>query len=164
MKLKHYKTINEEIVLNKAVYYKFLFIVAGVSNIVLAFVFSLLYYLLDDLTFFGIIKEGGAKSGQVYLWLGSFAILVCIFGFMYILVGMDIRRNHLVISGGLIWKFAYFIIVLIAFIIGKAGWPILTVSIANLVFAALFIEFFVNYKKLDNSQIVEAYKLLQKPK
>ncbi|MHA1441696.1 MAG: hypothetical protein ACTSPK_07545, partial [Candidatus Heimdallarchaeota archaeon] len=104
------------------------------------------------------------KSGQVYLWLGSFAILVCIFGFMYILVGMDIRRNHLVISGGLIWKFAYFILVLIAFIIDKAGWPILTVSIANLVFAALFIEFFVNYKKLDNSQIVEAYKLLQKPK
>ncbi|MHA1187912.1 MAG: hypothetical protein ACTSSK_13745 [Candidatus Heimdallarchaeota archaeon] len=163
--------------MNKAVYYKVLFIVAGVSNIVLAFVFSLLYYLLDDLTFFGIIKESGAKSGQVYLWLGSFAILVCIFGFMYILVGMDIRRNHLVISGGLIWKFAYFILVLIAFIIDKAGilvliafiidkagWPILTVSIANLVFAALFIEFFVNYKKLDNSQIVEAYKLLQKPK
>ena len=164
MKLKHYKTINEELVLNKAVYYKVLFIVAGVSNIVLAFVFSLLYYLLDDLTFFGLIKESGAKSGQVYLWLGSFAILVCIFGFMYILVGMDIRRNHLVISGGLIWKFAYFILVLIAFIIDKAGWPILTVSIANLVFAALFIEFFVNYKKLDNSQIVEAYKLLQKPK
>ena len=164
MKIEHYKSINEELVLNKAVYYKVLFIVAGVSNIVLAFVFSLLYYLLDDLTFFGIIKESGAKSGQVYLWLGSFAILVCIFGFMYILVGMDIRRNHLVISGGLIWKFAYFILVLIAFIIDKAGWPILTVSIANLVFAALFIEFFVNYKKLDNSQIVEAYKLLQKPK
>ena len=164
MKLKHYKTINEELVLNKAVYYKVLFIVAGVSNIVLAFVFSLLYYLLDDLTFFGLIKESGVKSGQVYLWLGSFAILVCIFGFMYILVGMDIRRNHLVISGGLIWKVAYFILVLIAFIIDKAGWPILTVSIVNLVFAALFIEFFVNYKKLDNSQIVEAYKLLQKPK
>ena len=164
MKLKHYKTINEELVLNKAVYYKVLFIVAGVSNIVLAFVFSLLYYLLDDLTFFGLIKESGVKSGQVYLWLGSFSILVCIFGFMYILVGMDIRRNHLVISGGLIWKFAYFILVLIAFIIDKAGWPILTVSIANLVFAALFIEFYINYKKLDNSQIVEAYKLLQKPK
>ena len=150
--------------MNKAVYYKVLFIVAGVSNIVLAFVFCLLFYLLDDLSFFGLFPEGQIKSGQVYLWLGSFAILVCIFGFMYILVGMDIRRNHLVISGGLIWKFAYFILVLIAFIIDKAGWPILAVSIANLIFAGLFIEFFVNYKKLDNSQIVEAYKLLQKPK
>jgi hypothetical protein len=145
--------------LNKAVYYKVLFIIAGVSNIVLAFVFALLYYLLDDLSFFGV-----EKSGQVYLWLGSFAILVCVFGFMFILVGMDIRRNHLVISGGLIWKFAYFILVLVAFIIDKAGWPLLVVSIANLIFAALFIEFFVNYKKLDNSQIVEAYKILQKPK
>jgi len=150
--------------LNKAVYYKIMFIIAGVSNIVLAFVFSLLYFLLDDLSFFGLVPEGGVKSGQVYLWLGSFALLVCIFGFMYILVGMDIRRNHLVISGGLIWKFTYFILVLIAFIIGKTGWPIFAVSIANLTFAALFIEFFVNYKKLDNSQIVEAYKLLQKPK
>jgi hypothetical protein len=145
--------------LNKAIYYKVLFIFAGVWNIVLAFVFSLLYYLLDDLSFFGLIK-----SGQAYLWLGSFAILVCIFGLMYILVGMDIRRNHLVISGGLIWKIAYFILVLIAFIIDKAGWPIFAISIANLVFAALFIEFYVNYKKLDNSQIVEAYKILQKPK
>lgn len=145
--------------MNKAIYYKVLFIIAGVSNIVLAFVFALLYYLLDDLSFFGI-----EKSGQVYLWLGSFAILVCVFGFMFILVGMDIRRNHLVISGGLIWKFAYFILVLVAFIIDKAGWPLLVVSIANLIFAVLFIEFFVNYKKLDNSQIVEAYKILQKPK
>lgn len=164
MKLKHNKTINEEFVLNKAVYYKVLFVIAGISNILVAFVFALLFYLLDDLTFFGIVPEGQLKSGQVYLWLGSFAILVCVFGFMYILVGMDIRRNHLVISGGLIWKFTYFILVLIGFIIDKAGWPFLAVSIANLVFAALFIEFFVNYKKLDNSQIVEAYKILQKPK
>jgi len=164
MKSEHIKTIKEEQEMNKAVYYKIMFIIAGVSNIVLAFIFALLFYLLDDLSFFGVVPDGQLKSGQVYLWLGSFAILVCIFGFMYILVGMDIRRNHLVISGGLIWKFAYFILVLIAFIIDRCGWPILAVSIANLVFASLFIEFFVNYKKLDNSQIVQAYKILQKPK
>jgi len=78
---------------------------------------------------------------------------------MYFLVGLDITKNHLVISAGMIFKIAQFLIWLILYILDFTNLPLLIVACVDLVFAALFIEFFVNYKKLDPTDIVLAYPI-----
>ncbi|HUU77413.1 MAG TPA: hypothetical protein VMX55_03655 [candidate division Zixibacteria bacterium] len=139
--------------MNKAIYYKFLFIIAGVWNIGAAVVFSILSPTVESfLPFFGLEQDP-----IVYIWLYSFLLLVAISGFRYFLVGLDITKNHLVVSSGIISKFSLFILFLVFFIIGEISWPLLVVDAVDLVFASLFIEFFVNFKKLDNSSIVSAY-------
>ena len=41
-------------------------------------------------------------------------------------------------------------------------WVLLLVAGIELAFVAVFIEFFINYKKLDSSHIAEAYAPLKK--
>lgn len=139
--------------MNKAIYYKFLFIIAGVWSIVIAAVFGILSPAVESfLPFFGLEQDP-----IIYLWLYGFLLLVSISGFRYFLVGLDITKNHLVVSSGIISKFSLFIVFMVFFIIGEISWPLLVVGAVDLVIAALFIEFFVNFKKLDNSSIVSAY-------
>ncbi|NHJ86597.1 MAG: hypothetical protein FK734_14115 [Asgard group archaeon] len=143
--------------MNKAVYYKIMFIMAGIWDIFAAIIFGILYFTLSSLDFFGI-----TRSPDAYLWVSSFVVLVFVYGFMYVLVGLDIRKNHLAVSSGIISKFASSVVFLVFFILGKIAWPLFAISIGNVIFMSLFIEFYINYKKLDNSQIVQAYKILSK--
>ncbi|MHA1211574.1 MAG: hypothetical protein ACTSSH_03845 [Candidatus Heimdallarchaeota archaeon] len=143
--------------MNKAVYYKTLFILSGTWNIVAGIIFGLLYLFLPDLSFFGFPYDTNAV-----VWVCCYLMLVEVFGFMYVLVGLDIRKNHLVISSGMLTKFFYFCVMMIFFLIGHIAWPLFVLGIVDLIFVGLFIEFFVNYKKLDTSQIAAAYNLLKK--
>ena len=81
---------------------------------------------------------------------------------MYFLVGLDITKNHLVVSAGIISKITLFVIYLVFYILGWCGIAMLVVGSIDLVFAFLFIEFYVNYKKLDRTQIVLAYPIRTK--
>ncbi len=139
--------------MNKAVYYKIMFILAGVWNLSAAVIFSVLAPTVNGfLGFFGL-----SDDRSIYLWMYSFLLMVFVFGFMYFLVGLDITKNHLVISTGMISKLSYFIVLLIFFILGDCGLYLLLVGVVDLVFVALFIEFFINFKKLENNQIAMAY-------
>lgn len=140
--------------MNKAIYYKYLFIITGFWNIGAALVFGIFAPLISGfLPFFGL----STVNAEIYLWMYSFLILVGISGFKYFLVGLDITKNHLVVSSGLIAKFTIFILLLVFFIIGTIAWPLFIMGLINLVFTGLFIEFYVNYKKLLASDIGEAY-------
>ena len=46
---------------------------------------------------------------------------------------------------------------LVVYLLNYSNLPLLIVAVVDLVFAALFVEFFVNYKKLDPTDIVLAY-------
>ncbi|MBN1328453.1 MAG: hypothetical protein JXA54_03160 [Candidatus Heimdallarchaeota archaeon] len=139
--------------MNKAIYYKIMFILAGVWNLSAAIIFGILAPTVSGfLVFFGL-----SDDPAIYLWMYSFILMVAIFGFMYFLVGLDITKNHLVISTGMISKMSYFIILLIFFILGDCGLYLLLIAIVDLVFVGLFIEFFINFKKLESAQIAIAY-------
>ncbi|HUT82254.1 MAG TPA: hypothetical protein VMZ29_13715 [Candidatus Bathyarchaeia archaeon] len=139
--------------MNKAIYYKTMFILAGIWNLLAAVIFSILAPTVSGfLEFFGL-----STDPAIYLWMYSFLLLVAIFGFMYFLVGLDITKNHLVVSTGMISKMSYFIILLIFYILGDCGLYLLLVGIVDLVFVGLFIEFFINFKKLESAQIAVAY-------
>ncbi len=140
--------------MNKAIYYKYLFIIAGFWNIGTALIFGIFAPLLSSfLPFFGL----STFNNEIYFWMYGFLILAAISGFKYFLVGLDITKNHLVVSSGLIAKFGIFILTLVFFILGTITWPLFVMGIINLIFTGLFIEFYVNYKKLLASDIGGAY-------
>lgn len=141
--------------MNKAFYYKYMFIVAGIGYIFAAVIFGVLAPTVANfMPFFGL-----EINIHIWVWLYSYLLAIASLGFMYFLVGLDITRNHLVISAGMIFKFCQFIIWLIVYILGYCNLPLLIVGIVDLVFVALFIEFFINYKKLDPTDIVLAYPI-----
>ncbi|MHA1628586.1 MAG: hypothetical protein ACTSXO_08740 [Candidatus Heimdallarchaeota archaeon] len=143
--------------MNKAVYYKFMFIISGSLNILAALLFGIFALTLPDFfSYFGLQKPNG------YIWYLTCLLFAAIMGFQYFLVGLDISKNHLVVSSGIFSKFASFFVALLFFILGSCNWVPLLLTGVNLVFGALFIEFFVNYKKLDTQEIMAAYSPLKK--
>jgi hypothetical protein len=145
--------------MNKAKYYKYMFIVNGLGYILSAVIFAILAPTVEGfLQLWGFEKDAlGTYSNGALFWLYSYLILIAMYGFMYVLVGLDITKNHLIISSGMIMKVAYFIIWLVFYLVGICKWEFLVVGGIDLIFMALFIEFFVNYGKLDPVDIMGAY-------
>ena len=144
--------------MNKAIYYKYMFMVAGLGYILAAIIFAVLAPTVD--AFLQLFAS--YKKPEIYIWLYSFLFLIINLGFMYFLVGLDITKNHLVVSAGILSKISLFMIYLIFFMMNLCGIAMLVVGAVDLVFAALFIEFFINFKKLDHTQIVLAYPIRTK--
>ena len=141
--------------MNKALYYKYMFMIAGIGYIIAAVIFGVIAPVSDNfLHFFGL-----EQTADIWVWLYSYLLVIMSLGFMYFLVGLDITKNHLVISAGMIFKILQFIVWLITYFMNQSSYTLLIVAAVDLIFAALFIEFFVNYKKLDPTDIVLAYPI-----
>ena len=141
--------------MNKALYYKYMFMVVGIGYILAAVVFGVIAPLVDNfMHFFGL-----AQNVEIWLWLYSYLLAIMSLGFMYFLVSLDITKNHLVISAGMIFKISQFLLWLIVFLMGYCNYTMLIVGAVDLIFAALFIEFFINFRKLDPTDIVLAYPI-----
>ena len=156
-KYKNHKSGCKE--MNKAVYYKFLFFFAGIWNIMASVVFAIFAPIFPQfLAFFGFTTV----VNETLFWMYGFLIFTLVEGFGYFLVGLDFTKNHLVISTGMITKFGIAIIAIVFFIIGPVKWPVLVMGIVDIIFSALFIEFYVNYKRLLDSDIQGAYRYQEK--
>jgi hypothetical protein len=149
--------------MNKAVYYKVMFIASGIYGIVAAAFFGLLApFVAPVFNFFGLQKPTLTPDIEplatgTYIWMYLALFLLGIYGFMYILVGIDITKNHLVISTGIIAKLSSSLVLTVSYILGECTWPVFILIGIDLIWAALFIEFYVNYKKLDRDDISVAY-------
>jgi hypothetical protein len=142
--------------MNKALYYKYMFMVAGIGYIAAAVIFSIMAPLVPSyLPFF----LGYSASPSIWVWLYSYLVVIMSLGLMYFLVGLDITKNHLVISAGMIFKITQFVLWLTLYLLNYVNLPMLIVACVDLLLAILFIEFFVNYKKLDPTDIVLAYPI-----
>jgi len=134
-----------------------MFIIAGCLNALGALLLGIFAVTLQDFfSYFGMQKPNG------YLWYLGCLLFAAIMGFQYFLVGLDISKNHLVVSSGIISKFASFFAALLFFILGSCNWVLLLITAPNLIFASLFIEFFVNFKRLNTQEILAAYSPLKK--
>ena len=127
--------------MNKAIYYKFLFFFAGAWNIIACIIFGILAPILPSFfTFFGF----STITNEMLFWMYGFLIFGLVEGFGYGLVGLDITKNHLVISTGMFLKFFKATLSIVFFILGTVNWPILIMGVMDLVFMALFIEFYIS--------------------
>lgn len=129
--------------MDKRVYYKYLFIIGAIWNIVASSSF-----ILSSIFMSSIFPTYGVAVPISMIWLHSFLFLVINLGIGYLIVSFDISKNHGIVIIGIIAKLGYFLISLIYFIIGDIGLPALLSASVDVIFSALFIEFLYNYKKL----------------
>ena len=125
-------------------YYKNLFLISAIWNLIVGLVFIVLSPLADSLT-----TMFGMEVLPSLVFYHSFFGIVAVFGIGYYLVARDITKNHGIVVLGTITKLYVFILYLIYFILGYSNFlPILFV-IVDLIFACLFVEFLISFKKIE---------------
>ena len=129
--------------MDKKSYYKFLFFIGAAWNILasISFILTSIYNL-------SAFPAYGIAVPISMIWLQSFLFLVANLGIGYLIVSMDISKNHGIVIIGVIAKLGYFIICVIYLLIGDIGVLTLLFASVDVVFSILFIEFLINYKKL----------------
>jgi len=123
--------------LDKKAYYKYLFIIAAIWNLMIG-----IPLLLGS--FFG---TSGFQALSLMYYQG-FLLAVLVFGIGYLMVGLDLENNHLVIILAVIAKALIFLIFLVYYISGDLPLYQMLVGVGDLIFSILFIEFLFNFKKI----------------
>ncbi|MFW9990475.1 MAG: hypothetical protein ACFFD4_00305 [Candidatus Odinarchaeota archaeon] len=129
--------------LNKENYYKYLFLIGAVWNVILglAFILTSIFMLETGFDLFGVIVPSSLMF--YHLFFGA----VIIFGVGYYLVSVDLDKNHGVVIIGVIAKIWVFVITGYYFFIGDINILGVAPAVGDLIFAILFIEFLVNYER-----------------
>ncbi|MHA1193761.1 MAG: hypothetical protein ACTSP9_15980 [Promethearchaeota archaeon] len=128
--------------MNKEKYYKILFIVSALYNIINAVTFILVSIVATDL-----FPLFGVEIPPSMIWLQLSLILIALLGVGYILVSRDISKNHgLVFIGGLA-KLSFFLLTVIYFFLGDVSILIVLLGGIDLLMVFLFIEFLIFQSK-----------------
>ena len=125
-------------------YYKYLFLIGAIWNLVVGLVFIVLSPLVDSL-----IPMFGMEVPPSLIFYHSFFGSVIVYGIGYYLVARDINKNHGIVVLGIIAKSYVFILFLIYFILGYSNFLPMLFAIVDLIFACLFVEFLISFKKIE---------------
>jgi len=123
--------------LDKRKYYKYLFIISAIYTWLAAGSLYITSYLGTPAFLYGSM-----------IYYQGFILSVIIFGIGYLIVGLNIDRNHWIVLIGIIGKLLVFVFFTIIYINGAIALFKLIIAIGDLIFAILFIEFLLNFKKL----------------
>ena len=127
--------------MDKKNYYRYLFLIAALYNILNSVIFiGISIFGVDLFPLFGV----AVPPSMIWLQLSLFLILI--FGIGYIFVFRDFGKNRgIVVIGGLA-KLTFFIIVLVYFVLGDVNILIVLLGGIDLIMVILFIEFLINNK------------------
>mgnify|MGYP001569965503 FL=1 len=125
------------LVLDKRKYYKYLFIIGAIYTWLAAGSLYIMSYLGTPVFLY--------KS---MIYNQGFILGVIIFGIGYLIVGLNIDKNHWIVLIAIIGKLLVFVLFTIHYINGVISLFKLIIAIGDLFFAILFIEFLLNFKKL----------------
>jgi hypothetical protein len=123
--------------MKKSRYYKAMFLVAGLWNLVLA-VPSWLGIVFMPESSSSIL--GMAPAAVLFPYHAMFWLVVA-FGVGYLIVSRDITKNYGIVTIGIIGKTLFFIDCLITLALKQANVVLLLIGIGDLIFACLFLEF-----------------------
>ena len=123
--------------MKKSSYYKGMFLVAGLWNLVLAVPSWLGTLIMPESSsrIFGMAPPAVLFPYHAMFWF------VMAFGVGYLIVSRDITKNHGIVTIGIIGKTLFFIDCLITLILKQANVVLLLIGIGDLIFACLFLEF-----------------------
>lgn len=128
--------------MNKEKYYKILFIVAALYNIIISVAFISVSVVATEL-----FPLFGVEISPSMIFLQLSLILIALLGVGYIMVSRDISKNHgLVLIGGLA-KLSFFLMSLIYYFIGDLNILIVLLGSVDLIMVILFIEFLISQNK-----------------
>lgn len=125
-------------------YYKYLFLIGAIWNLVVGLMFIALSPLADVL-----VPMFGMEVPPSLVFYHSFFGIVAVFGIGFYLVARDLTKNHGIVVLGAITKFYVFILYLIYFLLGFSNFLPIIFVIVDLIFACLFVEFLISFKKIE---------------
>ena len=125
-------------------YYKHLFLIGAIWNFIVGGVFIVSSPLVESL-----IPMFGMELPPSLIFYQTFSGYVIIFGIGFYFVARDINKNHAIVVLGAIEKFFVFLLFLIYFILGYSNFLPILFIIVDLIFGCLFVEFLVNFKKIE---------------
>ena len=129
--------------MDKKEYYKYLFLIGAIWNIVLGVIYIFTSLLLEE-PFEMVGLETPSSLIFYYLFFG----IVMIYGVGYYLVSTNLDKNHGIVLMGILGKLWVFCISCYYFLVGDFNFFGMTPSIGDLFFSILFVEFLLNYKNL----------------
>jgi hypothetical protein len=120
-------------------YYQKMFLIGAVWNWAATVSFALGYKILFPL--FGMALPNYLVFFMMFLGLAF------VFGIGYFWVSQDIHQNHGIVRMGILGKLFVFAALLWAWIAGEVPVIMVGPGIVDLIFAILYIEFLITYKK-----------------
>jgi hypothetical protein len=134
----------EGVLLDKKMYYRILFLISGVYNLIGLVLLGIIPIFVDGfLPFFGITNPDSL------LFVHIFVIIIASFSIGHFMLFKDISKNHALVLVGAVGRAATFFLVLIYLILGDCNWIFLLLLSFDIILATLYVEFLVNYKKLE---------------
>lgn len=130
--------------MEKKNYYKYLFLIGAIWNLVLGLMFIALSPFADSL-----FPTFGMEVPPSLIFCHGYFGIAFIFGIGYYLVARDINKNHGIVILGVLGKFYVVILFLIYFILGYTNFLPVALGIGDLIFACLFVEFLISFKKIE---------------
>ncbi|MHA1378895.1 MAG: hypothetical protein ACTSRG_10985 [Candidatus Helarchaeota archaeon] len=130
--------------MEKEKYYNFLFLSGAVWNFVVAFLCLIASIFIIDLS-----SLFGMQVPPSLFWYHLYFGFVFIFGLGYYLVSQDLRKNHGIVIMGIMEKYMVFIVALFYFILGHINILALFLVLIDLIYGCLFVEFLINYNKIN---------------
>ena len=127
-------------VMEKATYYKWLFIIGAIFNWVMA-----LSFFVGSVAIPEIFSLFGTSSPPTLFFLHALLGLIAVYGVGYFIVGLDIQKNRGCVWLGVLSKLSFFAFCVVYFLIGDLSILIVIFGSFDFVFACLFLEFIVNY-------------------
>ncbi|MFX0030859.1 MAG: hypothetical protein ACFE8B_16720 [Candidatus Hermodarchaeota archaeon] len=127
--------------MDKVKYYKYLFIVGALWNLILGFLFFVMPVMGDT-----VYEMTGVEVPPSLVFYHAFFGVVFSFGIGYFLVARDLNKNHGIVFLGAIAKVFVFVLFLTYFFIGDSNIIPVIFVIGDLIFAILFAEFLINFK------------------
>ena len=125
--------------MERKVYYKYMFIIGAIWNLAVAIPLLIISYF---------INPGLSTLGLIYYQ--GFLISIILFGIGYYIVGKDINKNHAIILLGIVGKILVFTFFLTYFLLGIMTIFEVSAATIDLIFACLFIEFLINFEKVES--------------
>jgi hypothetical protein len=122
-------------------YYKKMFFIGAIWNWVATLTFAIGWKFLFPL--FGMAFPNYLVFYMMFLGLAF------VYGIGYFWVSRDISLNHDIVRMGIIGKLIVFVSMLLAWIGGEIPIIIVGSGVVDLIFAILFIEFLMAYRKLE---------------
>lgn len=128
--------------LEKTKYYKYLFLIGAIWNWAVAIILFLVSIFMVDLA----ASIFGMAIPPSFIWFHIVVCIIFIFGIGYYIVGRDLTKNRGIVILGVLEKYLFFTAFLIYFLLGDINILPILLTIVDVIFSCLFLEFLINYK------------------
>jgi len=127
--------------MEKNTYYKYLFLIAALWNIIISILLVLILMISPNSA-----KLFGVAVPPSFIWAYSFFFFVFLFGLLFYLTSRNLEIYQKLANIYVVEKVGIFLIFLIYLILGDINFLGFSLSIGDLIFGILFLEFSINYK------------------